>query len=224
MTSQNNDLLPPGRNHRTSHARPARRERPVGVVVGRFGGVVDRGLRQILGGARGLRLLGAGLDHDGLEDAIARRRAQVVVLDEDSAATSALPRRLYDARPDVGLVVLAHRPTRAYATRVVAFGATACLSTDASAAEIVRSVRLAANGREVLISMSERPFSAVRMVGITELTRRERQVLNMLGRGRRNAEIAQELRISVETTRMHAKHIYRKLGVSSRGELLGVEV
>ena len=213
-----------------------RSERPVTVAVGRFGSVIDRGLREILGGVQGLRVLGAGLDHDALHDAVARRGAQVVILDEDSASTSSLPRRLCRARPappggygssgssDVGLVVLAHRPTRAYATRAVTFGVTVCLSTDASAAEIVSSVRLAADGRQAFISMSERPSRVAQAVGTSALTRRERQVLNMLGKGHRNAEIADTLQISVETARMHAKHVYRKLGVSSRVELLGVEV
>jgi len=201
-----------------------RSEWPVTVAVGRFGSVIDRGLREILGAAEGLRLLGAGLDHDALESAVARRGAQVVILDEDSAASSSLPRRLCDTRADVGLVVLAHRPTRAYATRAVAFGVTVCLSTDASAEEIVRSVHLAADGRQVLVSMSERPSRVAQAAGTSALTRRERQVLNMLGKGQRNAEIAHALQISVETARMHAKHVYRKLGVSSRGELLGVEV
>jgi len=228
-----------------------RSERPVTVAVGRFGSVIDRGLREVLGGARGLRLLGAGLDDDALHDAVARRGAQVVILDEDSAATSSLPRRLCGAtsrrariaggshlphlpegpnhldhphHPDVGLVVLAHRPTRAYAARALAFGVTVCLSTDVSAAEIVRGVRLAAEGRQALISMSERPSRVAQAIGRSALTRRERQVLNMLGKGHRNADIARTLQISVETVRMHAKHVYRKLGVSSRGELLGVEI
>jgi DNA-binding CsgD family transcriptional regulator len=63
-----------------------------------------------------------------------------------------------------------------------------------------------------------------RAVGVAALTRREREVLEMLGRGRNHAEVAVELQISRETARTHAKRVYRKLGVSSRGELVGVEV
>ncbi len=37
---------------------------------------------------------------------------------------------------------------------------------------------------------------------------------------RSNAQIAAELHVSIETVRTHARHIYRKLGVSSRRELL----
>jgi DNA-binding NarL/FixJ family response regulator len=55
------------------------------------------------------------------------------------------------------------------------------------------------------------------------LTRREKQVLVLLGRGWKNADIAVELQVSTETVRTHAQHVYRKLGVRSRKELLGVE-
>jgi DNA-binding NarL/FixJ family response regulator len=215
-----------------------RPEDPIAVVVGEFGAVIERGLLEVLGDDPRLRVLGAGLDHAALKDAVARGGARVVVLDEDSAATSSLPRRLCGALPGgshppgrgtqslsgVGLVVLAHRPTRAYAARIVAFGVTVCLSIDASELEIVRGVRLAAGGKHVFIAMSERSSRAARAVRSSALTDREREVLDRLSKGQRNAEIARELQISVETARMHTKHLYRKLGVSSRGELLGMEL
>jgi len=119
---------------------------PITVVVGQFGALIDRGLRQVLNGDRGLRVLDAGLDHAALEHAVAEHGAQVVVLDEDSAAVSSLPGRLRGARQGVGLVVLAHRPTRAYVKRMVAFGVPVCLATDALEEEIVQGVRLAAGG------------------------------------------------------------------------------
>jgi DNA-binding NarL/FixJ family response regulator len=185
---------------------------------------MSEGLLQVLGEDRGLRVVGVGLSEKALEGAVARGRAQVVILDEDSAVRPSVPRRLCGARAGVGLVVLAHRPTRAYATRILAFGVNACICSDASAKEIVRGVRLAADGRHVFVSMSPRKADRTgRGVGIYALTRRERDVLEQLSRGHKNAEIAQTLNVSTETVRTHASRVYRKLGVSSRGELLGIE-
>jgi DNA-binding NarL/FixJ family response regulator len=93
-----------------------------------------------------------------------------------------------------------------------------------AAAEIVLGVRLAADGEHVLVSVSPRPAAAPRAAGVCALTRRERQVLELLSGGANHAGVARELQISPETARTHAKHVYRKLGVSSRGELLGVEL
>ena len=50
------------------------------------------------------------------------------------------------------------------------------------------------------------------------LTRREREVLGLIGSGLRNAEAAETLGISPETVSGHVKAIYAKLGISSRAE------
>jgi DNA-binding NarL/FixJ family response regulator len=196
----------------------------IAVAVGRFESVIGEGLLKTLEADPGLRVVGAGLDHGALERAIVRRKAQVAILAEDSVAGPAVPRRLRAAPADLGLVVLAHRPSRAYALRVLACGVSVCLSTDASPREIVRGVRLAAGGRHVFAAVSPSPAHAARAARVRSLTRREREVMELLGSGQKNAEIAKALQISTETARTHAKHVYRKLGVTSRGDLLGSEL
>jgi len=51
------------------------------------------------------------------------------------------------------------------------------------------------------------------------LTAREVQVARLVVQGKRNAEIAAELTISINTVETHLKRIYAKLDVHSRGEL-----
>ena len=53
-----------------------------------------------------------------------------------------------------------------------------------------------------------------------KLTNRESEVLDLLIQGRRASWIAQKLYISDNTARAHVKHIYQKLGVHTREELL----
>ena len=48
------------------------------------------------------------------------------------------------------------------------------------------------------------------------LTERELEVLRLLGEGRSNRELAQELVLSEKTVEHHLEHIYNKLGVSCR--------
>ena len=52
----------------------------------------------------------------------------------------------------------------------------------------------------------------------TLLTHRETEVLGLIARGLRNAEVAQEMGIAVTTVAGHIKAIYRKLGIGSRAE------
>ena len=52
------------------------------------------------------------------------------------------------------------------------------------------------------------------------LTPKEKEILRQLARGLRYKEIADEMKISIETVRSHARHIYEKLQVQSRTEAL----
>lgn len=51
------------------------------------------------------------------------------------------------------------------------------------------------------------------------LTGREREVLDLVGRGMRNREIADELGIQPGTVKVHLKHIFEKTGAADRYEL-----
>ena len=56
--------------------------------------------------------------------------------------------------------------------------------------------------------------------GYGDLTIREREVLELLARGYRNQEIAEELVLTQKTVRNYVSTIFAKLGVSSRGEAI----
>lgn len=56
------------------------------------------------------------------------------------------------------------------------------------------------------------------MPNLTKLTKREKEVLDLVKTGLQNKEIAKELFISVPTVETHLSHIYQKLGVKTRTE------
>jgi DNA-binding NarL/FixJ family response regulator len=72
---------------------------------------------------------------------------------------------------------------------------------------------------EDLIDNLLRPQSGARAPNAEQLdalTRREREVLGLLGKGKSTDEMARELQLSAGTVRLHVKHVLAKLGVSSR--------
>ncbi|WP_423203095.1 response regulator transcription factor [Krasilnikovia cinnamomea] len=56
--------------------------------------------------------------------------------------------------------------------------------------------------------------------GWAGLTARERQVVEQLGTGVSDREIARALAVSEHTVHKHLQHVYGKLGVGSRAEVL----
>jgi two-component system uhpT operon response regulator UhpA len=194
------------------------------VVIGGFGPVINRGLVQILGDEHGVRIVADDLDRSGVETAVSDHAPHVAVLDEAHAVEPGILARLKAVQPGLGLVVLAYKPTRRYAMRLLSLGATSCLSKESAADDLLLAIRLAADGKHLLACASPRDGYANGHDERIPLTPREEQVAELLRLGRSNSEIALALAISAETVHTHAAHVYRKLGVNGRRELLEIEL
>ncbi len=192
----------------------------VGVVVVRFEDLVDRGLRALIEADDHIELRASGVPQERLPAAIAAHRPQVALLNYGSLRTPLEVRELVGAHPGTHLIVLANRPSPAECNQMLAFGATACLSKETQARDVLSAIHLASRGLQVVRRTDgEAAWDAPSPSGPELLTPREAAVLELLQGGRSNGEIAAELHIGVETVRTHARSIYRKLGVRSRREL-----
>jgi DNA-binding NarL/FixJ family response regulator len=191
------------------------------VAVGQLGAALTRGLCAILTDDPGLDVVACGLAASELLDLLASRPVGVVFLDEREFAGDSLPRRLETLCPGIGVVVIADRLTRNAAIRMFALGARACLPARAPEPLLRAAVHRAVAGEHFFV-----PMDAVGRAGRKAqlLTVRERSVAELLQAGRTNAEIAAELYIGIETVRTHVAHIYRKLGIGTRAELLDAEL
>jgi DNA-binding NarL/FixJ family response regulator len=191
---------------------------PVSVAIARFEDLVGLGLRTLVQEDANLALVAGDVPHERIAQAISLHRPQVVLLNFGSLRSAVEVRELTSAHPGTRLIVLANRPSPAECNQMLAFGATACLSKETEARDVLSAIHLASRGLQVL------PRSAGELApppppGPQLLTPREADVLGLLQRGRSNGEIAAELHVGVETVRTHARNIYRKLGVASRREL-----
>ncbi|HLI68933.1 MAG TPA: response regulator transcription factor [Ktedonobacteraceae bacterium] len=105
-------------------------------------------------------------------------------------------------------------------------GATGYLLKECSAEELRSAVRAVARGQHVLHVSSathlfahfalNTPFSNQTSVESFALTRRERDILPLIGRGYTNKEIATTLHISHTTVKTHMNHLFAKLGARDR--------
>ncbi len=102
-----------------------------------------------------------------------------------------------------------------YARVLLRLGVHGYLAKSASGTELVAAVQAVASGARLLAT------EAVRMNpenGKAPLTARERDVLQLLVAGRRNAEIGVELYVSLKTVEFHVRNVLQKLGARSRAE------
>jgi DNA-binding NarL/FixJ family response regulator len=191
---------------------------PITVALARFEDLVAHGLRALIAEDPALELTADDIPHGQLPRALGIHAPQVAIVNFGSLSSPIEVRDLHSGHPATRLVVLANHPSPSECNQMLAFGATACLSKETQARDILNAIHLASRGLHVL-PKTAREFGLTHPPGPELLTPREADVLELLQQGRSNAEIAMELNVGIETVRTHARNIYRKLGVKTRREL-----
>jgi DNA-binding NarL/FixJ family response regulator len=191
---------------------------PVTVVVGQFEDLVARGLLALIEDDPHIEVIRAAVAHERIPATIAELDPRVAILNFGSLRSPVDVHELQLAYPQTRLIVLANHPSPAECNQMLAFGATACLSKETQARDILSAIHLASRGLHVL-PKTAREFGLDEPPGPDLLTPREADVLELLQQGRSNSEIAGILHVGKETVRTHARSIYRKLGVQNRREL-----
>src|SRR5262245_9726941 len=200
---------------------PSRGNSGVKVVAAEFEDLIAVGLKQLISDDPNLELVVSDVPIRAIESEIERTEPAVVLLNFGTLGSPAQVFQLHQAYPETRIVVLANRPTSAECNQMLSFGATACLSKETEARDIINAIHLASRGMHVLprSAASGGGVDSLNLQGSDLLTPREAEVLEMLQDGSTNAQIAHQLSIGVETVRTHARNIYRKLGIASRREL-----
>jgi DNA-binding NarL/FixJ family response regulator len=190
------------------------------VVSAKFEDLVAVGLKLLISEDPNLELVATDIPIERVEQAIDEHDPAVVLLNFGTLRTPAEVFQLHQSHPQTRIVVLANRPTAAECNQMLSFGATACLSKETEARDIINAIHLASRGMHVLPrSAAAGGVDTLNIQGSDLLTPREAEVLELLQDGATNAQIAHRLSIGVETVRTHARNIYRKLGIGSRREL-----
>lgn len=195
---------------------PAQPPTLVTVVVARFDDLFARGLHELLAGDASLAIVAQDIEQRRIGVVLRAHRPDVAILDARALVKLADVRELTLEHPATRLVLLGDGLSAVECAQLLAFGASACLGRDTQARDVLNAIHLAARGLQLTprASLGDRP------PGSALLTRREAEVLPLLAQGATNRQIAVALGVGVETVRTHARNIYRKLGVSSRGELV----
>jgi DNA-binding NarL/FixJ family response regulator len=177
------------------------------------------------------RVLDGGYDVEEMserEEAVERIRSigdfDVVVVDIRSRATgnpdgmsgSDTIRALRRAEPALGIVAHGDRAERDLATQAIAVGASAYVSRGTGPDQLREAVHAAVEQERFVDPAVPQRGSPGR------LTRRQRQILQLLADGGSTTIAAEELQVSEETVRTHTKNILARLEARNRAHAVAI--
>jgi len=204
---------------------PATAARTIRIVLADDHAVVRRGLELLLDIEDDFEVVASVGDVDAAIRTTRGYKPDVLVLDLNMPGGSSLDAipQILEASPNTQIAVLTMQNEPAFARQALSTGAIAYVLKEAADDELVQAVRRAAAGETYL-----NPQLGARMAAEPpqpagppdDLSEREVEVLRMIALGHTNAEIAEQLYLSIRTVESHRAHIQQKLRRSSRADLV----
>jgi DNA-binding NarL/FixJ family response regulator len=183
--------------------------------------------------APSLKIVGSTATIDALGSELSDAQADVLLIDSAGELYESVIESLADSdlAAEIPIALLTEALSREASTRALQAGIRAVLPNEIPIDQLVAALRAAAAGL-VILHPSEVPaaFPAIQpasqpLAELPEpLTRREREVLQMLAAGLANKEIAGRLNISDHTAKFHVAAILGKLGAATRTEAVALGI
>ena len=194
----------------------------ISIVLADDHEIVRTGLRLLLQGQEGMHVVGEAGDVAGALRLVETSRPDVLVLDLSMPGLPSLT-AIARVRDACAVVILTMQSDPAFAREALRAGARGYVLKEAAGAELVTAIRTAAAGETYLS-----PRLGARIAAESgdageapdDLSPREVDVLRLLALGHTNAEIGEQLFLSVRTVETHRAHIQRKLDRTTRADLV----
>jgi DNA-binding NarL/FixJ family response regulator len=199
------------------------------VVIADDQALVRTGFRMILTSG-GIDVVGEAADGAEAVATVRKLRPDVVLMDIRMPTMDGLEatRRILAQSPGCRVLMLTTFDLDRYVYSALAAGASGFLLKDVTPEHLVAAVRLVDTGDALLApSITRRLVERFASGGqaapvihqdLAILTPREREVLTLLGSGRSNAELAEELTLSEATVKTHVARIFAKLALRDRAQ------
>jgi len=200
------------------------------LVIAEDETVVRMALAQLLGAESDIEVVGQAADGEAACDLARRLKPEVVLADLSMPRMDGIAaiRQIKLEAPECAVVVLTIHHDDDHLFAAIKAGASGYVLKDAPPEQMVEAIRAAARGEGFigpsLVGRVLAEFARVARLRVAakevfaELTRREMEVLELVGRGLRNKDIAQRLFLSEKTVKNHISSIFAKLQVNDRTE------
>lgn len=204
----------------------------IGIVLVDDQSLVCQGLTAMLSLEKDLEILGMAHNGQAAIDLVVKKQPDVVLMDVRMPVMDGreATRLIVQQFPKVKVLVLSTFDDDQYIADSIKAGAMGYLLKDMPCEELAQAIRLVHNGytqlgpglMEKLIQGVAQPNTDQAESLATELnqlTKREREVFSLIGRGCTNREIADELYVTEGTVKTHVTHILNRLNLKNRSQI-----
>lgn len=194
--------------------------------------LLREGLASLIREQPGFLILAASADIDEALQTVREAKPTVVLLDfslenQDSLRVTGT---VHLEVPEAKVIVMGLLPAQQDIADFVTAGASGFIMKDASLEQFLDTIRAVAVGAQVLPpELTSSLFTQIAEIAVRKgkprlmeevgLTERERQVIDLLGEGLSNKEIAARLHIAVHTVKSHVHNVLEKLALRTRLEV-----
>ena len=138
-------------------------------------------------------------------------------------------KQIRKANPGTKVILITIDESRGAISEAIQAGVSGYLLKDASAAALVDAARQAVEGGAVIHPQITKTFieevqHADEAPTTTPLSKREREILQMVANGSTTKEVARDLGISPHTVKTHLERIFEKLGANDRAQAVAIAI
>jgi two-component system, NarL family, nitrate/nitrite response regulator NarL len=184
--------------------------------------IVVEGLAKVLAGYDDLEFVGSATNLSEALEALRRRTSDIVLVDQ-SAGLKVIFQFISDVKntaPHSQPVLWVHDLAEIDCFRALQVGARGVLKKTMPVEAMVDCLRSVGHGNVwIENSMPDRGAGSLDRRAAPRLTPREREIVHHVCAGLKNKEIAEALKITAGTVKVHLMHIFEKTGVKDRFEL-----
>ncbi|PYT14219.1 MAG: DNA-binding response regulator [Acidobacteria bacterium] len=193
--------------------------------------VMRSGLRLLLERQPNLEVVGEAADGREAVELAEEKKPDVVVMDIAMPRLNGVEaaRQIVSRSPQTAVAILSMHSDESYVIRSLKAGARAYLLKDSAEADLIAAIHAITEGKSFFSPAVRRILKEdfvhhLNEVGAEDsyelLTKREREVLQLVAEGKSNKEVASLLNLSLYTVETHRTHILQKLNLHSVPELI----
>ena len=177
----------------------------------------------LIGATEGYDVVSSYCSYDEAAKKIAIDKPDVILLDIELPGINgidAIP-KLKKLLPNCYILILTVYESEKQIFNALANGASGYLTKNTPSTKIIESIKeVREGGGPMSINIARLVIRSFQKNQESPLSKRETQILELIGEGKSRGQIAAELFIDLETVRSHIKNIYLKLDVNSRADAI----